>query len=564
MPTIQILYNDLCQLLGRQIPLEDLKEYILLIKGEVERVTPIEQGNGTVDYELSVEITSDRPDMLSTEGLARALKGFLEIELGFPSYKIKETNIVVKVDETVFSVRPYIACAIIRGIEMSDPLIRQIMQLQEKLHTTHCRNRRKGSIGIHDLDNVEPPFTYYAEDPDKIKFIPLGETKEMTGREILQKHPKGVEYGKIIEKYDKYPLLVDRNNQVLSLPPIINGIVTQVTEKTKNLFIDVTGTDWRIVTTTLNIVASNIAERTGSIESVKIIYPDKEIKTPDFKPTEMTIEVSYANKILGLNLSPNQMIKCLQKARLEAKLLNSEEIRVKIPPYRVDFLHPIDLVEDIAVGYGYNKLEPELPPTITVGKELTETKIIRKIRDLMVGLGFQEIFYYVMSSEDVQVRKMRLKNVNLVKIANPVSKEFSVMRHSLLPGLLNILSKNAHVELPHRIFEIGDVIVLDKLSETKTRNNTNLAALISDYSVGYEDIQAVLYAILRNLKIRFKIERTSHPSFIEGRTAKILVNNKEMGIVGEVHPEVLENFKIENPVAAFEISVQELTNQTLF
>ncbi|MHA1722281.1 MAG: phenylalanine--tRNA ligase subunit beta [Candidatus Baldrarchaeia archaeon] len=564
MPTIQILYNDLCQLLGRQIPLEDLKEYILLIKGEVERVTPIEQRDMPLDYELSVEITSDRPDMLSTEGLVRALKGFLEIELGPPTYKIKETNIAVKVDETVSSVRPYIACAIIRGIEMSDPLIRQIMQLQEKLHTTHCRNRRKGSIGIHDLDNVEPPFTYYAEEPDKIKFIPLGETKEMTGREILQKHPKGVEYGKIIEKYDKYPLLVDKNNQVLSLPPIINGIVTQVTEKTKNLFIDVTGTDWRIVTTTLNIVASNIAERTGSIESVKIVYPGKEIKTPDFKPTEMTIKVSYANKILGLNLSPSQMIKCLQKARLEAKLLNSEEIRVKIPPYRVDFLHPIDLVEDIAVGYGYNKLEPELPPTITVGKELTKTKIIRKIRDLMVGLGFQEIFYYVMSSEDVQVRKMRLKNVNLVKIANPVSKEFSVMRHSLLPGLLNILSKNAHVELPHRIFEIGDVIVLDKLSETKTRNNTNLAALISDYSVGYEDIQAVLYAILRNLKIRFKIERTSHSSFIEGRTAKILVNNKEMGIVGEVHPEVLENFKIENPVAAFEISVQELTNQTLF
>ncbi len=564
MPTIQILYNDLCQLLGRQIPLEDLKEYILLIKGEVERVTPIEQRDMPLDYELSVEITSDRPDMLSTEGLVRALKGFLEIELGPPTYKIKETNIAVKVDETVSSVRPYIACAIIRGIEMSDPLIRQIMQLQEKLHTTHCRNRRKGSIGIHDLDNVEPPFTYYAEEPDKIKFIPLGETKEMTGREILQKHPKGVEYGKIIEKYDKYPLLVDKNNQVLSLPPIINGIVTQVTEKTKNLFIDVTGTDWRIVTTTLNIVASNIAERTGSIESVKIVYPGKEIKTPDFKPTEMTIKVSYANKILGLNLSPSQMIKCLQKARLEAKLLNSEEIRVKIPPYRVDFLHPIDLVEDIAVGYGYNKLEPELPPTITVGKELTKTKIIRKIRDLMVGLGFQEIFYYVMSSEDVQVRKMRLKNVNLVKIANPVSKEFSVMRHSLLPGLLNILSKNAHVELPHRIFEIGDVIVLDKLSETKTRNNTNLAALISDYSVGYEDIQAVLYAILRNLKIRFEIERTSHSSFIEGRTAKILVNNKEMGIVGEVHPEVLENFKIENPVAAFEISVQELTNQTLF
>lgn len=564
MPTIQILYNDLCQLLGRQIPLEDLKEYILLIKGEVEKVTPIEQGDMPLDYELSVEITSDRPDMLSTEGLARALKGFLEMELGPPTYKTKETNIVVKVDETVSSVRPYIACAIIRGIEMSDPLIRQIMQLQEKLHITHCRSRRKGSIGIHDLDNVESPFTYYAEDPDKIKFIPLGETKEMTGREILQKHPKGVEYGKIIEKYDKYPLLVDKNNQVLSLPPIINGIVTQVTEKTKNLFIDVTGTDWRIVTTTLNIVASNIAERTGSIELVKIIYPDKEIKTPDFKPTEMTIEVSYANKILGLDLSPNKMIKCLQKARLEAKLLNSNEIRVKIPPYRVDFLHPIDLVEDIAVGYGYNKLEPELPPTITVGKELTETKIIRKIRDLMVGLGFQEIFYYVMSSEDVQVRKMRLKNVNLVKIANPVSKEFSVMRHSLLPGLLNILSKNAHVELPHRIFEIGDVIVLDKLSETKTSNNTNLAALISDYSVGYEDIQAVLYATLRNLKIRFKIEQASHPSFIEGRTAKILVNNKEMGIVGEVHPEVLENFRIENPVAAFEISVQKLTTQTLF
>lgn len=563
MPTIQVLYNDLCQLLGKQIPLEDLKEYVLLIKGEVERVTPIEQGSEIIDYELSIEITSDRPDMLSTEGLARALKGFLEIELGPPSYTIKETNITVKVDKSVSSVRPYIACAIIRGIEMSDPLIRQIMQLQEKLHTTHCRNRRKGSIGIHDLDNVEPPFTYYAEDPDKIKFIPLGETKEMTGREILQRHPKGIEYGKIIEKYDKYPLLVDKNNEVLSLPPIINGIVTRVTEKTKNLFIDVTGTDWRIVTTTLNIVASNIAERTGSIESVKIIYPDKEIRTPDFKLTEMTVEINYANKILGIDLTPDQMIKCLRKVRLDAHVVNSDKVKVQIPPYRVDFLHPIDIVEDIAVGYGFNKLEPELPPTITVGKELTETKIIRKIRDLMIGLGFQEIFYYVMSSEDIQVRKMRLKNINLVKIANPVSKEYSVMRCSLIPGLLNIVSKNAHVELPHKIFEVGDVIVFDESSETKTRNNTNLAALISDYSISYEDIQAVLYAVLRNLKIKFKVEPTLHPSFIEGRTAKILVDNKELGVVGEIHPEVLENFKIENPVAAFEINIQELTKQTL-
>jgi len=564
MPTIQTLYNDLCQLLGKQIPLEDLKEYILLIKGEVEKITPIEQGNEIIDYELSVEITSDRPDMLSTEGLARALKGFLEIELGPPSYTIKETNIVVKVDESVSSVRPYIACAIIRGIEMSDPLIRQIMQLQEKLHTTHCRNRRKGSIGIHDLDKVEPPFTYYAEDPDRIKFIPLGETKEMTGREILLKHPKGIEYGKIIEKYNKYPLLVDKNNDVLSLPPIINGIATQVTEKTKNLFIDVTGTDWRIVTTTLNIVASNIAERTGSIESVKTIYPDRELRTPDFKSTEIVVEVDYANKILGLNLTSEKMVKCLLKARLEANVVNNSKIKVQIPPYRVDFFHPIDVVEDIAVGYGFNRLEPELPPTITVGKELTETKIIRKIRDLMVGLGFQEIFYYVMSSEGIQVRKMRLTNINLVKIANPVSKEYSVIRHSLIPGLLNIISKNAHVELPHKIFEVGDVIVFDKLSETRTNNSTNLAAIISDYSISYEDIQAVLYALLRNLNIKFKAEPTVHPSFIEGRTAKILVKNREIGVVGEIHPEVLENFKIENPVAAFEVNVQKLTKQTLF
>ena len=563
MPTIQVLYNDLCQLIGKQIPLEDLKEYILLIKGEVEKTTSIEEGGKITDCELSIEVTSDRPDMLSTEGLARILKGFLEIEVGLPNYEIKGSNITVKVDTSVLSIRPYIACAILRGIEMSDPLIRQLMQLQEKLHTTHCRNRRKASIGIHDLDKVEPPFTYYAEDPEKIKFVPLGETREMTGREILQRHPKGIEYGKIIERFDKYPLLVDKNGEVLSLPPIINGIATQVTEKTKNIFIDVTGTDWRIVTTTLNIVASNIAERTGYIESVKMIYPDRELKTPDFKLTEMTIDTNYANKILGINLSPKQIVKCLQKVRLDAKQVDYEKIKVQIPPFRVDFLHPVDVVEDIAIGYGYNKFEPELPPTLTVGRELVETKMTRKIRDLMIGLGFQEVFYYTMSSEDVQVKKMRLKDVNLVKIANPVSKEYSVMRHSLLPGLLNIESKNAHVELPHKIFEIGDVIVIDEKSESRTRNNLNLAALISDYSVSYEDIQAVLYALLRNLKIEFELKPVKHPSFIEGRTAKIIINNKDAGIMGEVHPEVLENFKIENPTAAFEVDIQILIKYKL-
>lgn len=554
MPTIQVSYKDLCNLIGKSLSLEELEDIILLVKGELEDATPQPDG----DYELSIEITSDRPDMLSAEGLARTIKGFLEIELGIPKYEVAPPKIVARVDRSVLPVRPCVAFAIVRGIKFNDYLIRQIMQLQEKLHETYGRKRRKVSIGIHDLDKVNPPFKYFAEDPDKIRFVPLGETKEMSGREILEKHPKGVTYGHIIKDFNRYPLIIDRDGNVLSMPPIINSIVTQVTEQTRNLFIDVTGTEWDAVLYALNIIVTNLAERGGKIEAVRVEHPERSFVSPDLSLKTMNVNIDFINKILGYQLDAPQIIRCLKKCRLDAELVSENEIRVYIPAYRTDFLHPVDIAEEVAIGFGYNRIEPETPPTLTFGKELDDAKFCRKIRDIMVGMGFQEVYFYVMSSEDIQVHKMNLPRLELVTILNPTSQEFTVLRRWLLPGLLLILSRNSHVPLPHKIFEVGDVVEIDESLENKTRNVKHVAAVISDHSTSYEDIQAVVYALLRSLGIEFKVQASEHPSFINGRCATILIGGKEAGIMGEVNPEVLMNFGIENPTTAFELDIDAL------
>jgi len=248
MPTIAVSYNDLIGLIGQKIPLETLEDRLFYIKAEVEDITPLYgASNEIIDHDLQIEITSDRPDLLSASGLARVLKGIYEIEMGLQKFDVDSSGIQCTVDSSVLNVRPYIVCGVVKNVHLTDALVRQLMQLQEKIHDTHCRRRRKGSIGLHNLDAVEPPFTYLAETPENINFVPLNETEEMNGYEILRKIPKGRDYAHVISDFDSYPLLVDKNGDVLSLPPIINGDLTRVDMDTKNLFFDVTGTDEYII-----------------------------------------------------------------------------------------------------------------------------------------------------------------------------------------------------------------------------------------------------------------------------------------------------------------------------
>ena len=555
MPTIAVSYNDLIGLIGQKIPLETLEDRLFYIKAEVEDITPLYgASNEIIDHDLQIEITSDRPDLLSASGLARVLKGIYEIEMGLQKFDIDSSGIQCTVDSSVLNVRPYIVCGVVKNVHLTDALVRQLMQLQEKIHDTHCRRRRKGSIGLHNLDAVEPPFTYLAETPENINFVPLNETEEMNGYEILRKIPKGRDYAHVISDFDSYPLLVDKNGDVLSLPPIINGDLTRVDMDTKNLFFDVTGTDEYIITYALHILLADLYDRGAKIESVEIIYPDKTPDVyPNFMPSKMNLSLKNTNELLGFGLNLNDLETILKKMRFDSKTIDDDTLEVLIPVYRPDFLHEVDLIEDVSIGYGYDIMEPELPQSMTVGGELPLSTFERKIKDLMVGMGFIEVLNYVLTSKyDLETISPFTEFNEITEIANPVSEKYTVIRNQLLPGLISFLSKNLHSAFPQKIFEIGPVGIPDSSVINKVRTVPRISAAITDYATSYEHIQSVVGGLLNNLGIPFELKSAVNPSFLKGRVAEVFVKGVKVGILGELHPEVLLKFKLENPTAVYE------------
>ena len=361
MPVIEVAIWDLERLLGRQLTRDEIEDLLPRVKCEFEGF----EG----DY-VYYEATHDRPDLYSAEGLARALKGLLGIEEGLPEFKVSSETIPC-INEGP-SYRPYIFCAAVKGVSLDDEAVRQIMQLQEKLHVTYGRNRKKVSIGVYDMSELKPPIRYIEADPDSVSFVPLDFTERLTLREILRRHPKGVEYGHLIASYERYPLLVDSEGTVLSMPPIINSEDTRVTEESHDLFIDVTATDPRAGMQVLAVVATSIAERGGEIVRVEVRGRSGKVLSPELEPEEVVLEVSLVERLAGLKLSSEEVASLLKKMRLGAEALN-DRVRVLVPPYRVDVLHPVDIVEDVVMAYGYDRLEPEAMPPLHPGRCLLYT-----------------------------------------------------------------------------------------------------------------------------------------------------------------------------------------------
>jgi len=482
------------------------------------------------------------------EGLARAMRSFLGIEKGMKKYDVAPPSISLEIDDSVNEVRPFVSAAVVRDVRMSEDFIVSMMELQEKLHFSIGKDRKKMAIGLHNFDAVTPPFTYRAVKPDEISFVPLGETVEMNLDEILQKHDKGIKYAHLVEKFDKYPVIIDSNKHVLSFPPIINGELTAVDLFTENLFVDVTGTDANAVDSALNIIATAIAERGGNLEMVKVI--GNEVRnTPDLSPSHVKVDLDYASKILGFDIKKHAT-DALEKMGLDARV-KGKVIEVDIPAWRVDILHPIDIVEDMAIGYGYDKISPELPKSMTFGESLSSNKI----HETMIGLGFNEVLTISLSSEEEQFEKMNLKPREVVSIENPISSKHSCIRVSLLPSLMEILSKNRHNELPQMIYEVGEIV---EIIDGVPLNKTMVSGVKIDAKTGFTECKSIVEALLRNMGIKADIEEKKSGAFIDGRCASLLKDEKPIGYFGEVHPSVISNFELEYPAIAFEIYADEL------
>ena len=540
MPVIEVDKNYLLKLCG--IPEEELREVLSLVKA------PIDEEEGDI---WKLEITPERADLLSPEGVARAVKGFLGIETEIPQYSVEDSEIEVIVEKV--EARPYIACAAIFGVELNDYLIKSLMQLQEKLHETLGRKRKKVAIGLHDLDKVTPPFRYTQVNPKEIVFVPLGKKERMSLEEILEYHEKGREYAFCLKGFKKYPIILDKYGEVLSFPPIINGELTRVTENTKNLFIDVTGTDKKAVEKTLNIIVCSLAEVGGRIGLVKVgnkIYPD-------LNPEGFELKVESVDSLLGLGLKEHEVAEILKRMRYSVVELKGGVLKVLIPPYRIDILHEVDLIEDVAIGYGINNMSPVLPKLPTVGKKHKKEKLSEKIREIMIGFGMQEVFSFILTNKEKQFAKMRLKEMPCVEIANPVSSEFTICRTWLLPCLLEFLSHNTHNKYPQRIFEIGDCVILDENSETLAREVRKLACAIAHDKANLTEIKSIVEALAKELNASLVIKPFNHESFIPTRCGEIYLNGKRSGFFGEIHPAVLENWKIEKPVIAMELEIED-------
>lgn len=552
MPTISVNKDDLLKLVGKSdLSDNELAEALELIKAEVKAIG---------QSEIVLEVTADRADMFSTEGIARSLKGFFEIELGAPRYPIRDSmeNLVVEVDRSVVEVRPFVACAVVVDCNLGEEGLRQLIQLQEALHKTHGRNRRKFAIGLHNFDVIKPPITYIARPFDSFSFVPLGEDREMRGGEIIEIHPKGKEYGWIIKDKGLAPLLEDSNGNVLSMPPIINSELTRVTSKTRSLFIDVTGTDLKTVRNALAILVANLAERGGKIIKF-VIQEGSDAKRIEPLTDCKVVTVSYdrLTEVTGIEESLDIVVKCLRRARMDV-IVRRGGLDVLVPFFRIDVMSDVDIAEDFAIGYGYERVVPDVPPITTRGRELELVGFARICRELMVGYGFQEVVNYMFTSDkkldDACMYERR------VRVAKPVSSDYTCLRTSLIPSLLDFLSENAHVEYPQKIFEVGDVVIVSEDFDEKSFSDRRLAALYADYKVSYEDVQAVLYSLLRVLNVEFKVKGDSRELMIEGRCGSIIARDEVVGMLGEIKPEVLLRFGLQTPVAVFEISLSKIYN----
>lgn len=556
MPTIELSGKRFEDLMGREVSKEEVREELPMMGVEVE----------IQETKTEVEAFPNRPDLLSPEGLVRYYKGFKGEEKGLKKYPSKKTDKSILVNENVKSRRPYILNAIIKDVNLTEKVLEDLIQLQEKLHVTHGRERRKAAIGLYDLDKIEFPVMYKAYEPDQIQYIPLEETEKLDLGEVLEKHGKGKKYGSVIEDFNKYPVLMDATDRVLALIPIINSKETQVTSETKDLFIDVTGTDFKVVEKALNIIVTAILENGGELHEVEMDYPykkenpGKQFKSPLFEQQEFSLKASYVNDYLGVDLSPGEITSYLEKARFGVEV--NDEIEVTIPCYRTDMISKFDLVEEVAIQYGYDEFKPEIPNITTEAEEADIERIRQKIRNIMSNIGLVEVMNFTLTNKENLFEKMRREEKEVVKVEESRTGGMEILRDMILPSLIENLKNNTHNPYPQKIFEVEEVVKREK-NPVKSKKETHLGAVIAKPDASFSKAESILKTLIERLGLDYEFEEIKKPFTIDGRTGRIVVANQEVGFIGEIHPKVLRNWELEMPVAGFEINLEKIKDIVL-
>lgn len=550
MPTINFIYRDFENLLGRRLAVDKFSELSLLYaKAEVD-----EYNSKTGELKISLDDTN-LPYLWSVEGLARFFKGVLDIETGMPKLKTQESGFRIIVDKNIKKYRPYVAAFVAEGKKLNNYFLEQLIQLQEKFCEGYGRQRQKVSIGLYSHKKIRFPVHYKAVKPDAVTFTPLEAQKEMRLPEVLQTHPKGRQYGWIIERFDKYPLLMDDKGEVLSLVPIINSNSTgKLVVGDSEMLFEATGTDEDAVNLAANIFAQNLSDRGFKISEVTIVDGKKKHKTPHQFKEKNEVNPEQVESLIGLRLNDSEIKKFLEKARYGVS-----GNTVEIPDFRRDILHISDVIEDIAIMYGFNKMESASITSSTSGSPTEMNVFIDKIREIAIGLGFQEILSPVLSNKGNMQVKMNERDANLVEIENIMSETYSAVRSWLTPVLLEVLSKNKHNDFPQKIFEEG---IVNIKKDNKIKQAENIGLVVSHTNADFTEAKQILDAFMESLGVKYNLKSRHTGSFIRGRAGSIMVKGKQVGVIGEISPQVLVNWDLEMPVAAVELDLTELKKFT--
>ncbi|WP_291767393.1 phenylalanine--tRNA ligase subunit beta [Caldivirga sp. UBA161] len=535
MPTIEVSLRDLSSIARVDLTPDGLRDIVEVFKGEVTDVKG--------DY-VAIELNYDRPDLFSAEGLGRAIGIYLGSR-SIPEYNVDGP--ATKLDATKApAYRPYAYMAIVRNVELNDEAIRQLFQLQEILHRDYGDDRRLVSIGLYDLDTVKPPFSYVTV--KEATYRPLGYSESMTLTDVLNVTEKGKAYSSLV-KPGEYPLLIDDEGKVLSFPPILNGEETKVTEATRNVLIDVTGVEPELMKRVLNIMVTSVAERSRNpvIQSIEATGANSEL-TPSLNWININVKLKDAEDLIGMRLEPNATTSVLMRMGFKVSDMG-DSINVLAPPYRIDVHSYVDVIEDIAIGLGYNNLEPNLPPPTHFGSKHPVEHLSSIIRDLLLGMGLQEVVNFNLISDEV-MRSIGL--INFVKLSNPKIKDYSALRSSLIPSLLLTVKVNQRLVGKLEAFEIGDVV---ELKDNTAATSRRVGVLLMGDGYTLTDGLSVVKSLLKALGMAANLRKCGDKPFIPVRAVEVLVNDSRIGCIGEVDPEVLVNLGIEKPTVIGELNI---------
>ncbi|MFP4401779.1 MAG: phenylalanine--tRNA ligase subunit beta [Candidatus Nanoarchaeia archaeon] len=514
------------------------------------------------DPELKIEITAERVDLISSVGIANAINAYLELsspQIEIPITQGKESVIV---EESVKSVRPKTCAMIVRNLDLSEELLDEIIEIQEKIHESFGRHRKKGAIGIYPMQNISFPIYYRALKPEDIKFRPLESDVEMRGVDILTSHPTGKKYAHLLKGHKKYPTFIDSSDNILSLPPLINSHTTgRVELHHKDVFVEVSGHNEVHLNAILLTLAQVFRSFGAEIESLDVKYVDDDYTyRVDSTPSTKIISIEYVNSLIGLKLSGDEIVQLSNKMMYQARQVDKHSIEFTIPAYKFDVWSACDIVDDIARAYGYNNIESVSPQIPTNAEQIGFSITRNSIRNSCAQLGLIELYTYMLTSTQNQFEKMNKDIVSqkFVKIKDAAEDGINMMRTSVISELLYSLHLNRRVKYPQKVFEVGMTIQEDETCDTKARNEWHLASCLAGPEITYTQIKEVCDSLFKLLGVFDNIEyiEAKDESFIEGRCAQILYNSEKLGVIGELHPQVLDNFGMIVPVSAFEINLE--------